>query len=460
MLLTTTNQIFFAIFQHYPSWRFKKLLMKGKISTKAQKSLLLTVAITAGLLSLLAIYFGLRWFGNSKEDNSLSEISSVEETRVNAVSALGRLEPLGEVINVAATPSLGGAKLEQLLVAEGDQVKAGQLIAVLDNDKLRRQDVRLAQKEVEVAQANLNTVKAGAKQGAIKAQEAEIERIQVELSGEKLRNSAKIRRLEAEISGEQQSRTATIDRLSAEVANAEREFRRNEQLATNGAISESDLDARLLTLETSREALTEAQAQLIKTLATLNAELNETKADNQKIEATLEKQLNSSIAELDRITEVRDVDVAQAQAEVNRAKAILEQAKEEWQLTKIYAPFAGQILKINTYPGENVDGSEGVVELGRTEQMIAIAEVYENDISKIKIGQKALVNSENQTFSETLEGSVMQIGLQIGKKDILESDPAADIDARVIEVKIRLEPSSSQRVRSLTNAKVIVKILT
>ena len=434
--------------------------MKGKLSTNPQKSVLLAVAIAAGLLSLLAIYFGLGQFRSSQEDNSVTELLSTEETSVNTVSALGRLEPLGEVINVAAPPSLGGAKLDQLLVAEGDQVKVGQLIAILHNDQLRQKEVRLAQKEVAVAQANLNTVKAGAKQGAIKAQAAEIERIQAELKGERLRNLAKIKRLESEIAGERQSRTATIDRLSAELANAEREFKRYQQLAADGAISESDLDSRLLTVETSREALTEAHAQLTKTLGTLNAELNETIADNQKIEATLEKQLNSAIAELNRIAEVRDVDVAQAQAEVNRATAALEQTQEEQELTQIRAPFSGQIVKINTYPGENIDGNEGIVQLGRTEQMIAIAEVYENDISKIKIGQKALITSENQTFSETLEGSVMQIGLQIGKKDILESDPAADIDARVIEVKIRLDPSSSQQVKGLTNAKVIVEILT
>ena len=434
--------------------------MKGKISTPPQKSVLLAVAIAAGLLSLFAIYFGLGQFRNSQQENSATELLSTEETIDNTVSALGRIEPLGEVVNVAAPPSLGGAKLDQLLVSEGDQVKAGQLIAILHNEKLRQREVRLAQKEVEVAQANLNTVKAGAKQGAIKAQAAEIERIEAELEGERLRNRSKIRRLEAEIVGERQSRTATIDRLSAELANAEREFKRYQQLATDGAISESDLDARLLMVETSREALTEAHAQLTKTLSTLNAELNETKADNQKIEATLEKQLNSAIAELNRIAEVRDVDVAQAQAEVNRAIAALEQTQEEQELTNIRAPFSGQILKINTYPGENIDQGEGIVELGRTEQMIAIAEVYENDISKIKIGQKALITSENQTFTETLEGSVMQIGLQIGKKDILESDPAADIDARVIEVKIRLEPSSSQQVKGLTNAKVIVEILT
>ena len=90
--------------------------------------------------------------------------------------------------------------------------------------------------------------------------------------------------------------------------------------------------------------------------------------------------------------------------------------------------------------------------------MLAIAEVYESDISKVRLGQKASVTSENATFSGKLHGRVKQIGLQIGKKNVLESDPAADIDVRVVEVKILLDPESSKKVAGLTNAKVIVKI--
>ncbi len=49
---------------------------------------------------------------------------------------------------------------------------------------------------------------------------------------------------------------------------------------------------------------------------------------------------------------------------------------------------------------------------------------------------------------------------KIGKKDVLNTDPAADIDARVVEVKISLSPQDSQRVSGLTNAKVMVEINT
>ena len=43
----------------------------------------------------------------------------------------------------------------------------------------------------------------------------------------------------------------------------------------------------------------------------------------------------------------------------------------------------GQILYVHTSPGERV-GVKGVVEIGRTDKMYAVAEVYETDIIHVK----------------------------------------------------------------------------
>ena len=91
--------------------------------------------------------------------------------------------------------------------------------------------------------------------------------------------------------------------------------------------------------------------------------------------------------------------------------------------------------------------------------MLAIAEVYESDIRKVSLGQQAEITSENDGFQGKLTGSVSQIGYQIGKKDVLDTDPASDVDARVVEVKIKLDPESSKKVSSLSNAKIFVEIL-
>lgn len=433
--------------------------MKEKLPFKPTPTLIIALATAAGLASLLVTVYSLSRSQSPQPVASPTPAAAPKNPTAESVSALGRLEPLGEVIKVAPPPSLGGAKVAKLLVQEGERVEAGQVIAILDNHNLRQKVVNLAEEDKKVALANLNIVKAGAKKGEIKAKEAGIERIKAELRGEIQSNQAKIARVAAELDGERRRQTATIARLESKLGNAEREFRRYQQLAKDGAISDSDLDTRRLTQQTTKEELEEARANFNKTIATLSEELSQARADSDKTAATLAKQIREATGDLERVAEVRGVDVAKAQAEVERARASLAQAREEWDLTSVRAPFSGQVLKIKTYPGENVAQAEGIVELGRIGQMLAIAEVYESDIGKVRVGQPATVTSENATFSGKLNGTVQQIGLQIGKKNVLESDPAADIDVRVIEVKILLTSESSKRVAGLTNAKVIVQIL-
>ncbi|MBC6418875.1 MAG: biotin/lipoyl-binding protein [Prochloron sp. SP5CPC1] len=52
---------------------------------------------------------------------------------MKTVTALGYLEPSGEVIQLAAPTSSGGNRVDQLLVKEGDWVQQGDIIAILDN---------------------------------------------------------------------------------------------------------------------------------------------------------------------------------------------------------------------------------------------------------------------------------------------------------------------------------------
>ena len=336
-----------------------------------------------------------------------------------AVAALGRLEPQGETIQISAPAFIEGARVEQLLVQLGDKVAAGQVIATLDSRDRLQANFERAQTRVQVAQSHLAQVRAGAKKGAIEAQ------------------SATINRLQAELQGQIEAQAATIDRLQAELNNAAAECDRYQTLFRDGAISTSARDNICLKQDTGKEQLAEAHAT------------------RQRTVATLQQQLSEAQATLNQIAEVRPVDVAAAQAEVKEAQSAVKEAKANLDLAYVRSPQAGQILKIHTRPGEVVR-QKGIVELGQTEQMYAVAEVYETDISRVRTGQRATITSRGLTGE--LTGTVDEIGLQIGKKDVLGTDPAADADARVVEVKIRLDPTSSQQVRGLTNLQVNVVI--
>lgn len=93
--------------------------------------------------------------------------------------------------------------------------------------------------------------------------------------------------------------------------------------------------------------------------------------------------------------------------------------------------------------------------MGDTSIMYAVAEVYETDIGSVRIGQRARVSSP--VLHQPLDGVVEKIGNLIFKNDILNVDPAADADARIVEVRVRLETSAA--VKKLSNLTVDVRIV-
>jgi HlyD family secretion protein len=139
--------------------------------------------------------------------------------------------------------------------------------------------------------------------------------------------------------------------------------------------------------------------------------------------------------------------VAVLEAQVARAEA-------EHRLTLVLAPMDGQVLDVHARAGERV-GPDGILELGATHAMFAIAEVYETDIGRVAVGQRARVTSP--AFGKDLGGVVAKIRPKIEKHDALGTDPAARKDARVVEVEVRLDDSAA--VGGLTQVQVEVTIL-
>jgi HlyD family secretion protein len=143
------------------------------------------------------------------------------------VSCLGRIEPQGGVIDVAAPyfesrPSV----VRELHVREGDWVKQGQILAVLDGNGPVAAALRLSEARLEVARNRLAQVKAGAKPADIEAQRAE------------------------------------VARRESELRNAEAEDARYEKLFATQDVSPSQRDEKHLALERAQKALDEAKEKL------------------------------------------------------------------------------------------------------------------------------------------------------------------------------------------------------
>ncbi len=252
-----------------------------------------------------------------------------------AVSALGRLEPAGDVRQLAAPMSgMGGSpRLSSLLVQEGERVQRGQLLASFDTRPGLLADQSLLQ--------------------------------------------------------------TRISNLSQQVTLLERDTARYRRLAQGGVTPSGDLDNREIRLIELRGQLSQARAQMAK---------------------------------------VR-TDLVQSE---------------------LRAPIDGTVLRITARPGER-PGDAGVLELGATDRMEAVAEVYESDINRVRVGQTVTLLSENGGFSGSLQARVLRISPQVRQRDVLSTDPTGDADARVVEVRLALDPDAVTRVHDLAGLKVIAR---
>lgn len=278
-----------------------------------------------------------------------------------AVSALGRLEPELGIIRISApsTPqAILGAVVAELHVKEGDDVAAGQLIAVTDTAAVMDALVLEAQASLVFAEREVEAARSKATEACVRADVAE------------------------------------------------REAERRARLHAQGVAGEEEADSARGEAEARKASCASASTQV---------SLSET-----------------------------GVDVARAH---------LTRVQAEAARSRIHAPFDGRVLDVTVQPGELIT-IEGVVEMGRVDRMFAIAEVYETDIRRVRVGQSATISSP--ALQSDLSGTVRHIRQKVEKQDQIGTDPAARKDARIIEVAIELDDSGP--AASLTNLQVDVLI--
>lgn len=378
----------------------------------AKPSLLLFSIVFLLLGVSLTIQSYLSVNNRSKEPVQTNSKRFLEDDRV---IALGRLEPQGKIIRLSPTSS--GQRLMKLLVKEGDEVRVNQIIAIVEDARRYQASVDNAKTKVNVFQMRLAQLQAGQKAGDIESQRRKVAEMQAKLMGRK------------------NAQQAAIAQQEIALLKARQAYQRYFTLAQQGAVSKSEAEDRRLQVEIEQKKLQESQA-------TFNEQINTSTEQVAQTQATLESLMN-----------VRTTDTAVAEAELEEARAQLRQAEVDLESAYVRVPSAGQILAVNTQAGEVV-GANGIADLGQTQQMIVTAEVYEKDIRSIKVGQSATIVSEYGGFEGELSGAVDAIKLRIDKPEIINDDPATKSDARVVQVKIRLSPNDSSKVRHLSNLQV------
>ncbi len=332
--------------------------------------------------------------------------------RVN-VAALGRVEPQGRVVDIAsAEPGI----LARLLVSEGDRVEANQVLARLDMYDIRKAERDYAASQLAEAE---NQLAAERQLGTARIDQAQAQTAQVD--------EPQAKAIEAQ--------DAQIRSLQAQLALAETDLDRFEGLFDQGAVTRQQLDSQ-------RTEVAQLQSDIANAEATRTQLVTARAAD-----------LEVAAAQVDRAE--ADVQLAMVETGVTSARQNLVLAEARLQRTLITAPQAGQVLDIYVEPGEAVD-SQRLMSLGNTAEMYVVAEVYETDVGLVRPGQPVKIVSRNGAFDGTLTGTVEQVGLQIFKNDVLDDDPAANADARIVEVRIAVD--QDEEIAGLTNLQVDVLI--
>ena len=150
----------------------------------------------------------------------------------------------------------------------------------------------------------------------------------------------------------------------------------------------------------------------------------------QTIQSTTAANLEQAIA--DRLT---------LAAELNQRRASLQKDRSELAKATVRAPVSGTVFKIHAYPGDKV-GDDGILDIGDSNRMGVIAEVYQTDRPGIALGQRVQITADGFP-GKSMPGQVVEIARQVSRQSVFSGQAGENLDRRVLEVKIGLDPAAT-----------------
>ncbi len=160
-------------------------------------------------------------------------------------------------------------------------------------------------------------------------------------------------------------------------------------------------------------------------------------------------------AQLETLIRPRPEDISVAEAQVANAEAQLDHARADAALSRVVAPIAGTVLKIYARPGDQV-GSDGLLDLADVERLDVVADVFETDLPRLRLGAPAevIVPGEARRYGAT----VRELGWQVRRTTQASTDPVAAVDSRTVEVRLTLDDDGRKALRQRLNMQVQVAI--
>ncbi|AKG24684.1 efflux RND transporter periplasmic adaptor subunit [Calothrix sp. 336/3] len=253
---------------------------------------------------------------------------------------------------IPVLPQSNGLQIKQVLVNEGDNVKAGQLLAILDDSVLQSQ-ITQARADFESTQADVASRKA-----TVQSQQAAVTSSQAIV----------------------QQRKADLAQSQARLQEAEKNYQRYEKLVADGAISQQELDSRQTTVTTAREAVRLAQENI--------------------------RSAEANVASARAAVGTARANLSSAEAEAKSSAAKITQFKTQLAQTLVRAPVAGVIAEKlvrvgdvtgvppQTQVGTLVGGSQKLFSIIRNGKLELQASVPTVQLNQVREGAAVQVTSD------------------------------------------------------------------
>lgn len=214
------------------------------------------------------------------------------------------------------------------------------------------------------------------------------------------------------------SQRFAVQKLEADLKEKRRDYVRFKSLHDDGIISDSDWEAK-------ENAFQSAQALLAEGRSTL-----------------------------EHTAEVRPVDVSVAKASLRSAESAAQTARANLEAAYVRAPVGGTVLKIYTRPGERL-GDTGLLDLAPNSVVHVVAEVYETDISRLREDGRAVITSGS--LPHPMNGLIDHISRVVERQQTVNTDTAANTDARIVRIWILLDRDSAEVASRFNNLQVKVE---
>ncbi|HYI94458.1 MAG TPA: HlyD family efflux transporter periplasmic adaptor subunit [Bryobacteraceae bacterium] len=316
-----------------------------------------------------------------------SRFFAAPELPKGIIAVSGRIE--GDDSAVAAKTS---GRIKEVRLREGDEVKAGDIIAILDDDQIRAREeqsqsaVRQAEAQVRFAREQVSILNEQLRETGLQVDQA------------RQQSSGQVRQAEAELSAAE----ANLAQQEAAYKLALFDKEAYTKLAKSGAVSERQGRQ----AETSAETQAAVVASARRRVEAARAAVSSAKSSlvTPEIRSAQGSMVRQQIAQ-------QQSQIASAEAQLAQARAGLEEAQANRRDLMVLAPFAGTIATRTAEPGEVATPGAPIVTLLDLSKVYLRGFIPEGQIGRVRIGQPARIYLDSDP-TKPIEAVVSRIDPQ------------------------------------------------